>query len=89
MLNNFNSLKMLGKLQVDKKCMANCMAQSKIQPHLWLRNNVFYCRIELSRVGGKRRYLCYSLHTNSYYEALGKMNEIPAKKQDILDKYLK
>ena len=67
---------MLGKLQMDKKCMANCMAQSKIQPHLWLRNNVFYCRIELSRVEGKRRYLCYSLHTNSYYEALGKMNEI-------------
>lgn len=61
---------------MDKKCMANCMAQSKIQPHLWLRNNVFYCRIELSRVEGKRRYLCYSLHTNSYYEALGKMNEI-------------
>lgn len=61
---------------MGEKCMAKCKAQVGIQPHLWLRNGVFYCRIELSRFEGKRRYLCYSLHTNSYYEALGKMDEI-------------
>lgn len=51
------------------------MANMGIQPHLWLRNNVFYCRIELAKVNEKRRYLCFSLHTNNYYEALAKMND--------------
>ena len=44
------------------------MAKTKIKPHLWLRNGVFYCRIELARFEGKRRYLCYSLYTNDYYD---------------------
>ena len=66
-------------------CMAKCMAKTKIKPHLWLRNGVFYCRIELARFEGKRRYLCYSLYTNDYYEALTKMVEI----NDFNDKFNK
>ena len=30
-----------------KKCDANCDAKA---PHLWLRNNIFYYRVELERV---------------------------------------
>ena len=59
-----------------EKCRANCRAifPSKAPvPHLWLRKNVFYCRIELSKVGGKRKYFFQSLHTGNYYEALTKM----------------
>ncbi|MBP3615918.1 MAG: tyrosine-type recombinase/integrase [Alphaproteobacteria bacterium] len=66
-------------------CMAKCMAKTKIKPHLWLRNGFFYCRMELPRVEGKRRYLCYSLYTNDYYEALAKMVEI----NDFNDKFNK
>ena len=34
-----------------EKCDAKCDARAqKSAPHLWLRNNVFYCRIELPRV---------------------------------------
>ncbi len=58
------------------KCDAKCDARLGIRPHLWLRNGVFYCRIELPRVEGKRRYSRYSLHTTDYYEALTKMVEI-------------
>ncbi len=37
--------------------------------HLWLRKNIFYCRVELPRIDGKRRWKRISLHTNNYYEA--------------------
>ena len=40
-----------------EKCMAKCMAKTKIKPHLWLRKNVFYCRIELPRENNKRLYV--------------------------------
>lgn len=58
-----------------EKCMAKCSAiwSKEPVPHLWLRGKVFYCRIELAKFEGKRRYFCYSLHTNNYYEALAKM----------------
>ncbi len=53
-----------------KKCDANCDAKTQAPaPFLWLRNNVFYCRMELPRVNGKRRYKRFSLHTSDYYEA--------------------
>lgn len=59
-----------------KKCNANCRAIYPLKtpvPHLWLRKNVFYCRIELPKVEGKRKYFFQSLHTGNYYEALTKM----------------
>lgn len=62
-----------------KKCNANCRAIYPLKtpvPHLWLRKNIFYCRIELPKKDSKRRYGRYSLHTNNYYEALTKMDGI-------------
>ena len=58
-----------------KKCHAKCRANiSKAPvPHLWLRKNIFYCRIELPKENGKQRYFFQSLHTKNYYEALTKM----------------
>lgn len=55
-----------------EKCSANCRAKSSKAPvpHLWLRKDIFYCRIELAKVGNKRRYFFQSLHTKNYYEAL-------------------
>ena len=54
----------------SKKCEAKCEAsQGGSAPFLWLRNDIFYYRIELPRVNGKRRYKRLSLHTNNYYEA--------------------
>ena len=59
-----------------KNCDAKCDAHQTSTPiHLWLRNNIFYCRMELPRVNGKRRYKRLSLHTNNYYEARTLMNE--------------
>jgi len=53
-----------------KMCDAKCDAIERwSEPFLWLRNNVFYCRMELPRVNGKRRYKRFSLHTSNYYEA--------------------
>ena len=49
-----------------KKCDAKCDASVA---HLWLRNNIFYYRVELPRVNNKRRYMRMSLHTNNFYEA--------------------
>lgn len=60
-----------------EKCDAKCDAFGfRNIPHLWLRKNVFYCRIELPKKDSKRRYGRYSLHTNNYYEALTKMDGI-------------
>ena len=57
-----------------KKCAANCDARHGADQningyHLWLRNNIFYCRIELKRENNKRRYKRISLHTSNFYEA--------------------
>lgn len=41
--------------------------------YLWLRNNIFYYRVELPRVDGKRRYKRVSLHTSNFYEAREKI----------------
>lgn len=59
-----------------KNCDAKCDAHQNLRPiHLWLRKNIFYCRMELPRMDGKRRYKRISLHTNNYYEARTLMNE--------------
>ena len=78
-INNLNKkrvLKTAPKPNTVKKCDAKCDARvQKSAPHLWLRNNVFYCRIELPRVDGKRRYKRFSLHTSNYYEAKTLMDQ--------------
>ena len=38
-------------------------------PHLYLRGNIFYCRLELPPFNGKRFFKCFSLHTSNYFEA--------------------
>ncbi len=48
-----------------KKCNTKCNTDRNIL----LRNNVFYFRVELERVNGKRRFFCRSLHTYNIYEA--------------------
>lgn len=53
----------------DAKCDA------KFQ-YLWLRNGIFYHRIELPRVDGKRRYKRISLHTGNFYEAREKIKNM-------------
>ena len=60
-----------------EKCDANCDAKL---PHLWLRNNIFYCRVELERVGGKRRYKRISLHTDNFFEAREKLRAMTTDK---------
>ena len=58
---------------MSENCMANCMA-SKI--HLYLRNKIFYYRVELPRVNHKRRYQIISLHTQNYFEAREKIKQM-------------
>lgn len=60
-----------------EKCGANCDAKL---PHLWLRNNIFYYRVELERVGGKRRYKRISLHTDNFFEAREKLRAMTTDK---------
>ena len=60
-----------------KKCDANCDAKV---PHLWLRNNIFYYRVELERVNNKRRYKRISLHTDNFFEAREKLREMTTDK---------
>ena len=60
-----------------EKCDANCDAKL---PHLWLRNNIFYYRVELERVGGKRRYKRISLHTDNFFEAREKLRAMTTDK---------
>ena len=78
-INNLNKkrvLKTAPKPNTVKKCDAKCDARSLAPaPHLWLRNNVFYSRIELPRMDGKRRYKRISLHTSNYYEAKTLMDQ--------------
>lgn len=60
-----------------EKCDANCDAKA---PHLWLRNNIFYIRVELERVNGKRRYKRISLHTDNFFEAREKLRTMTTDK---------
>ena len=75
-LQNHDASKTSFESHPHKKCDALCDARTKKSaPHLWLRNNVFYCRIELPRVDGKRRYKRFSLHTSNYFEAKTLMDQ--------------
>ena len=63
--------------EMFEKCDANCDAKV---PHLWLRNNIFYIRVEPERVGGKRRYKRISLHTDNFFEAREKLRAMTTDK---------
>ena len=52
-------------------------------PNLWLRNNVFYYRVELPRVDNKRRYKRLSLHTSNFYEAREKIRDMSGFETDF------
>ena len=54
--------------------------------HLWLRNNIFYYRVELPRENNKRRYKRISLHTGNFYEAREKIKVMNVNIKDILAK---
>ncbi len=74
-----------------KKCDANCDArrgadQSFNGYHLWLRNNIFYYRVELPRENNKRRYKRISLHTNNFYEAREIIRNMTTDNKTILDR---
>lgn len=56
-------------------------------PHLYLRKNIFYCRIETHTVKGTRKFIRFSLHTTDYYEAREMVKDI--ENMDILFKELK
>ena len=62
-----------------KKCDAKCDARHGADQHLWLRNNIFYYRVELSRQDGKRRYKRVSLHTSNFFEAREKLRQMTSK----------
>lgn len=42
---------------------------SGIPPYLYLNGRIFWCRFELPKVNGKRRFKRFSLRTDNYYEA--------------------
>ena len=42
---------------------------SRIPPKLFLNGRMFWCRFELPKVDGKRRFKRFSLRTDNYYEA--------------------
>ncbi len=56
-----------------------CDARYGADQHLWLRNNIFYYRVELSRQDGKRRYKRVSLHTSNFFEAREKIKQMTNK----------
>lgn len=61
-----------------QNCMTNCLTFKEKKdfgnrPHLYLRGQFFYCRLELPSFDGKRCFKCFSLHTNNYFEARQKM----------------
>ena len=73
-----------------KKCAANCDARHGADQningyHLWLRNNIFYCRIELKRENNKRRYKRISLHTSNFYEAREILKNMTTDNTSIID----
>ena len=42
---------------------------SGIPPYLYLNGRIFWCRFELPKVNGKRRFKRFSLRTDNYFEA--------------------
>jgi hypothetical protein len=50
-----------------KKCDSKC---DSFKAKLWLRNKVFYYRVEINRENNNRRFKRVSLKTRNYYEAL-------------------
>lgn len=46
------------------------------EPHLSLRNKIYYCRMELPATKGKRNVLRFSLSTDNYYEASQMIKDI-------------
>ena len=50
-----------------KKCDSNC---DSFKAKLWLRNKVFYYRVEIERENNNRRFKRVSLKTRNYYNAL-------------------
>lgn len=64
---------------MTKKCDASCDARYGADQHLWLRNNIFYYRVELPRQNGKRRYKRVSLRTSNFFEAREKIKQMTGK----------
>lgn len=63
------------------KCDTYCKTLRKMyhtspQPHLYLRNKTFYCRIGLPSIGKKRKLIRFSLKTTNYYEARQMVEDI-------------
>ena len=58
-----------------KKCATSVLHFNKKNlilghiPHLYLRKNIFYCRIETHKIKGIRKFIRFSLHTTNYFEA--------------------
>ena len=46
------------------------------EPHLYLNGKIFWCKFELPKVDGKRRFKRFSLRTDNYYEARQKIMDI-------------
>ena len=68
----------------DAKCGADCDANLS---HLWLRNNIFYYRVELPRKNNKRRYKRISLRTSNFYEAREILRQMKMCKKIPLDTF--
>ena len=64
----------------DSKCDSNC---DSFKAKLWLRNKVFYYRVEIERENNKRRFKRVSLKTRNYYEAKEKIKMIDKNYNDI------
>lgn len=74
-----------------KKCDANCDARHGADQyfngyHLWLRNNIFYFRVELPKENNKRRYKRISLHTGNFYEAREIIRNMTTDNKTLLDR---
>ena len=74
-----------------RKCDANCDARRGADQyfngyHLWLRNNIFYFRVELPKENNKRRYKRISLHTDNFYEAREIIRNMTTDNKTILDR---
>ena len=52
------------------------MYHTSPEPHLYLRNNIFYCRIELPQINKRRKFIRFSLGTANYYEARQMIQDI-------------
>lgn len=68
-----------------KNCVTRCatyhnslkkMYHTSPEPHLYLRNNIFYCRIELPSINKRRKFIRFSLGTANYYEARQMIQDI-------------